>query len=858
MIQMNDPQSIGRIKSGYVWQYLINENIRSTEGKPILCTLRKEGDFIGVAKHLLKLNAERYLIGSCGAEIEWDVDPEEVNSDSLSKESLISLRHTQVTNNYFNEIESRCYDLDDLAYINDLRIISDIPETHLEESSIIRLWDSDYYLQLPLYRPRAGLQTVNAIKTIEPSILHRNSTSTSLQSLVRYLLEVVGIKHNFAYLLDKLTELSINENQEGLAEDLITFINDLGAPVYEEDGQQIGTKINTSGDDFIIHFSDNKLIYCGYRREWSFEKYTNNRVLRVGLTVPKQLSFVTYFQEIASNGLTLFIILISSFIIQLLTLSVPLLFQQIIDKVISQQNPGLLPVFLTIMVCSVLLGGLIRSGRQILLFEVADKADEKFSQYVLRRLINIDFSYFDGSKKGDIASRLSEVSNVRSFFTGPALSTVLDVLFSVVYLSVLLLYSIQLTIAALLPLPIYMGVVIWGAPLYKKLLRTRSNKRSILISYLLEVVSGIQSVKLQNYETEAVKNWKTKYTDQQKVSLNLTVFGSILGELSTFSTQLISIIVLGYGTVLVLSGSLTVGELIAFRIICGFLTTPLVRISSLWQSVQETQVSLDRVNSILKAKDDRGGTLKLRSENSSPTIQFTDVIFAYRKNSDNVLSNINFSISDERRVALVGPSGSGKSTIIKLISGLYSQKSGDILINNKAKEFYSSSAIRSSIYCIPQESHFIGGTLEDNIRYGFLDCTEEDIMNALELASLKEIAETKKGLQFMIDEGGANLSGGQKQRLAIARMILRKPKFLMLDEATSALDASTENRVFNNIFTTLADSTVLYITHRILSSKNADKIILLDNGTVQGIGNYDELIRSSLLFKELVKNAEQV
>ena len=130
-------------------------------------------------------------------------------------------------------------------------------------------------------------------------------------------------------------------------------------------------------------------------------------------------------------------------------------------------------------------------------------------------------------------------------------------------------------------------------------------------------------------------------------------------------------------------------------------------------------------------------------------------------------------------------------------------------------------------------------------------------MEALELASLKDIANTKKGLQLLIDEGGANLSGGQKQRLAIARMILRRPKFLMLDEATSALDASTENRVFDNIFKTLADSTVLYITHRVLSSKSADKIILLDNGVIQGIGNYDELIRSSLLFQELVKNAEQ-
>ena len=685
MGEIHEPQSIGKIRSGFVWQYLIDKNVSSKDGKLILCGLRKKGDFIGVARSILDLENERYLFGSRGADIDWNINPEEINANQLSKESLISLRHTQVINNYFNEIESRCYDLDDLTYINDLKIVpSDVQES-LDEYPLVKLWDSGFYLQLPLYRPRSGLQIINSQRSNSHQTPHRNITSTSIQTLVKYLLEVVGINHNFAYLLDELTELSANSQEDGFDNKLMTFVNSLGVPVYDETTNTSSTKLLGNGDDFIIHFKSGNLVYCGYRRDWEIKNYGESRVLRVGLSVPQQLNFSTYFKEIASNGITLLIILISSFIIQLLTLSVPLLFQQIIDKVISQQNPGLLPVFLTIMICSVLLGGLIRSGRQILLFEVADKADEKFSQYVLRRLINIDFSYFDGSKKGDIASRLSEVSNVRAFFTGPALSTVLDVLFSVVYLSVLLLYSIQLTIAALLPLPIYMGVVVWGAPLYKKLLRSRSNKKSILISYLLEVVSGIQSVKLQNYETEAVKNWKTKYIDQQKVSLNLTVFGSILGELSTFSTQLISIIVLGYGTVLVLNGSLTVGELIAFRIICGFLTTPLVRISSLWQSVQETQVSLDRVNSILRAKDDRGGTLKLAPSEKGPSIQFRDVNFAYRKNTDNVLSNVNFSISNERRVALVGPSGSGKSTIIKLISGLYSQKSGDIFLNNKSK-----------------------------------------------------------------------------------------------------------------------------------------------------------------------------
>ena len=236
------------------------------------------------------------------------------------------------------------------------------------------------------------------------------------------------------------------------------------------------------------------------------------------------------------------------------------------------------------MIISAFLAGIFRSSRQLIVFDVADKADEKFSEIILTKLINLKYDFFGSQKKGDIASRIQDVSNIRSFFTGPVISTSLDILFSIVYLSILLLYSFNLTLAAFAPMPVYMACVVLGAPYYKKLVRKRASRRALLFSFILEVISGIQSVKLQGFGSKAIDLWRDKFYQQQDIGLKLTTFASIFSEIGAFCTQLSSILILFFGTGLVLGGELTVGELIAFRIIAGFLTAPLLRLSGIWQS----------------------------------------------------------------------------------------------------------------------------------------------------------------------------------------------------------------------------------------------------------------------------------
>ena len=217
-----------------------------------------------------------------------------------------------------------------------------------------------------------------------------------------------------------------------------------------------------------------------------------------------------------------------------------------------------------------------------------------------------------------------------------------------------------------------------------------------------------------------------------------------------------------------------------------------------------------------------------------------------------ILKDVSAVFNPGSSTALVGRSGSGKTTLIKLITGLYDINSGSIEIGNTNIENISAKMLRKLVYCVPQESHFIGGTIEDNIRYGFPDVSQDLLNDVLEMVCLEEIMESKHGVNGIVQEGGANFSGGQKQRLALARMILRDPRCIILDEATSALDSITETRILNNLSIKFPESTIIFITHRIHTASKAGQIIMLQDGGVAGINTFEKLYNSLPAFKEMV------
>lgn len=856
--------SIAIITKGYCWQH-IKLKEKSKVDHTMVCELYEVGNLIGLSKKFNMQYTDTFIAGLHGCSIRM-LEPEELrnidlqNFQQYKKFMMYSIQYyfrknIRKINKTWTANEENIFSL---CKIIDLGQPS---ELNNEETQFltIKATNSNYGFQIPLpFRKYFSVpdETLNKLSDNNYLVDINDSMQNEYGSAILDVSEVSErIKVFFGSRFTYSTILNTISN--GQSSSIITLTALKNALIILDINYEILelTK-KTKSQEFLDFGQSSSSLYFYFDNNGLTNPITNissnigSSILKISPPVEGKISFVSFLKELAKNRSSVALILTISFVVQILTLSVPLLFQQIIDKVINQQNPTLLPILITVMISASLLGGIFRISRQLIVFDIADRADERFSEYVIRRLIGLKYKFFSGSKRGDLAGRIQEVSSVRAFFTGPALSTILDLVFAVVYLSILLLYSVKLTFTAFSPIPIYLGIVAWGAPFYKNIVKQKAHKRSMLISYLLEVISGIESVKLQGYGDKAINKWRDKFEDQQRVALSLTSLGSILGEVAGFCTQLSGILILAVGAGLVMNGDLTLGELIAFRIISGFLTTPLVRLSSLWQSVQDTSVSLDRVNNIVEYEsEDFSNSIDLKSKILN--ISFSNVSFAYN-NGINVVNDISFNVPQGAKVCLIGRSGSGKSTLIKLLTGLYQYDSGDITVANSSLELLNLKTLRSYIYCVPQESHFVGGTIEDNIRYGWNDCTNSQLENALDLSCYPEVISTKLGLNYPVNEGGANFSGGQKQRLALARMIIRKPKVIVLDEATSALDSITEKNVIENLIEFCPESSIIMITHRVKTSKMFDNVVLLKDGIIIAQGDFEKLSSSNQEFKEML------
>jgi ATP-binding cassette subfamily B protein len=338
-----------------------------------------------------------------------------------------------------------------------------------------------------------------------------------------------------------------------------------------------------------------------------------------------------------------------------------------------------------------------------------------------------------------------------------------------------------------------------------------------------------------------------------------TVMTSTLaGSFSHFFNQLSGLLVLWVGAALVLDGQLTLGQLIAFRIISSYVTSPILRLTQLWQNFQETGLSLERLADIVDTPQEA----ELDRQNIpmpliKGTVTYENLAFRFNPHGALQLYNINLEFPAGTFVALVGESGAGKSTITKLLARLYEPESGRILIDgydiNKV-ELYS---LRRQIGMVPQETLLFDGTVQENIALTNPDATVEEIVSAAKAAAAHEFIMTlPNGYNTRVGERGASLSGGQRQRVAIARSVLQRPQILILDEATSALDYNTERQVFLNLKEVFKDHTVFFITHRLASIKSADIIVMMDKGTVAEEGTHEELMAKKGLYYTLYKQQD--
>jgi subfamily B ATP-binding cassette protein HlyB/CyaB len=485
------------------------------------------------------------------------------------------------------------------------------------------------------------------------------------------------------------------------------------------------------------------------------------------------------------------------------------------------------------------------SLRTFLFTETTNRIDQRLGAEVIDHLLRLPLGYFDRRPVGELGSRIAELEKIRNFLTGQALTTILDAAFSVIYIVVMALYSWVLTIVALIVVPIQVGLTLLGAPLFRRQFRQAAEENARTQSHLVEVLTGIQTVKAQNVEMVSRWKWQELYSKYISRSFEKTITGTAVTETGQVLQKLSQLLVLWVGASMVLRGDLTLGQLIAFRIISGYVTQPLLRLSTIWQNIQELRVSFERLADVIDTpqESNTADQAKIPLPPLHGAVEFDDVTFRFKEGTAPVLKSINLTIEPGTFVGIVGQSGSGKSTLMKLLPRLYSPDRGRILIDQYDIDKVELYSLRRQIGIVPQDPLLFSGTVSENIALTQPEADSEDIVQAARLACAHEfIMELPSGYSTSVGERGAGLSGGQRQRIAIARTLLSKPKLLVMDEATSALDYDTERRVCDNLVDALHDCTVFFITHRLSTIRRADLIVMMHQGAIVETGRHEELM----------------
>ncbi|MEO0868987.1 MAG: peptidase domain-containing ABC transporter, partial [Cyanobacteria bacterium J06642_11] len=538
-------------------------------------------------------------------------------------------------------------------------------------------------------------------------------------------------------------------------------------------------------------------------------------------------------------------VLIASFFYQIFSLANPLMIQVIIDRVIVQQSVDTLHVLGIFLVIVAVFEAILGSLRTYLFVDTTNRIDMTLASQTIDHLLRLPLKYFDRRPVGELSSRVNELENIRQFLTGTALTVVLDAVFSVVYIIVMLIYSVKLTAVSLATIPLFLGLTFFVSPIVRRQLRAKAEQNAKTQSFLVEALSGIQTVKAQNIELNTRWKWQDRYSRYVSDGFKTVLTSTTASSASNFLNKLSGLLVLWFGAYLVLEGDITLGELIAFRIIAGYVTQPLLRLTQLWQNFQETALSLERLSDIIDHPQEQEE--EQRSQIPMPDIKghvrYENLSFRFGASGPLQLSNINAEFQPGQFIGLVGLSGSGKSTMMKLLPRLYAPNSGRILIDNydiNKVELYS---LRRQVGIVPQDSLLFEGSIQENIALTNPAATTDDVIQAAKIACCHDfIMDMAVGYNTRVGERGSSLSGGQRQRIAIARTIIQNPRLLILDEATSALDYDTEAQVSINLKKWAKGRTVFFITHRLGALRTADNILVMDQGSIVEDGNHEELL----------------
>ncbi len=537
-------------------------------------------------------------------------------------------------------------------------------------------------------------------------------------------------------------------------------------------------------------------------------------------------------------------VLLMSFMLQLFSLVSPLFFQVVMDKVLVHHGTSTLDVLVIGLLVVVVFESVLTGLRTYVFSHTTNRIDVELGSRLFRHLVQLPLAYFQARRVGDSVARVRELENIRAFLTGNALTVLLDVLFSVVFIGMMLLYSVPLTLIVLVSLPLYFGLSLAVVPILRARLDAKFARGAENQALLVETVTGIQTVKAGALEPAFAKRWDQQLAAYVSASFKTQNLASWAHEGIQLIGKVVNAAMLWYGAHLVMDNQLSVGQFVAFTMFAQRVAQPIMRMAQLWTDFQQTGISMARLGDILNTRTEVPASAGAQLPPIQGRITLDAVSFRYRPEAAPALHSISLDIRPGEVIGIVGRSGSGKSTLTKLVQRLYTPEQGRLLVDRIDISLIDAAQLRRQVGVVLQENLLFNRSVRENIAISDPAAPIEAVIRVAQLSGAHEfVSELPEAYDTLVGEQGSTLSGGQRQRIAIARALFSNPRILILDEATSALDYESEAIIQRNMAHICKGRTVLIIAHRLSAVRHAHRIVVMDKGRIAEIGPHDTLVQ---------------
>ena len=543
---------------------------------------------------------------------------------------------------------------------------------------------------------------------------------------------------------------------------------------------------------------------------------------------------------------------ICALLLYALGLALPIFFQLVIDKVLVHESFTTLYVLAAGAAAALVFDAIFSFLRRYLLLYATNKVDIRVATKTFGHLLGLPVTFFEHISAGVLVKHMQQAARIREFLTGRLFLTTLDALSLFVFLPVLALYSLKLTCVVLAFTAVIAVVVALLMGPFRRRLYDLYQAEGARQALLVETVHGMRTVKSLAMEPLQGKAWDDRCAQSVTMRFGVEKISAIAQAVTGCLEKMMTLGIIALGALDVFSGELTIGALVAFNMLAGRVSGPLVQLVTMVHEYQEVALAVKMLGEVMNQKPERDGNRDGLRPDLTGKIEFENVSFRYGAEGAPALDDVSFSIAPGSVFGIVGRSGSGKTTLTRLISGMYPVQQGLLRIDGYDSRELELEHLRRNLGVVLQDSFLFRGTVRENIACVKRDATFAEVVRAAQLAGADEFIERlPRGFDTMIEEDASNLSGGQKQRLAIARALITDPRILILDEATSALDSESEMIIRRNLRRIAAGRTVIIVSHRLSMLADANEILVIDRGQIVDVDHHDRLLSKCTIYRHL-------